>query len=192
MSSLIFRLGLALAAGCVLSSAAQAQSLQPGLWELRTLKHVVDGQDMAAQMAAAQQQMKAALAKMPAAQRKQMESQMAGLGAGLGGAHRMCISPAMAAQDKPALPEKAQCDPPKMSRSGNRTQYEFSCRQNGDLIKGKGESVVDASLVRTKMDMTTSGTRGKHTMATETEMRFISADCGAIRPLDQPPPAVKR
>lgn len=184
MSHLKSQLGLGLAALFVLAPAAHAQSTKPGLWELRTVKQLVDGQDMAAQMIAAQQRMKEAIAKMPPAQRKQMESQMAGFGAGPGGAHRVCVSPAMAAKDKPMLPENAQCDPPKMSRSGNRTQYEFSCRQNGDVVKGKGESVVDADRVLTKMDMTTSGAQGKHTMVTEMEMRFISADCGAIRPLE--------
>ena len=162
--------------------SAQAQSIKPGLWELRAVKHMVDGVDQSAQMAAAQQQMKAAMAKMPPEQRKQMESTMAGM---TNGTHRLCISPAMAAQDKPVMPSDAKCDPPISKRSGSRTDYEFSCQQGGNTVKGKGQSEVSGDRVVTRMDMTTSGPQGKHTMQTESEMRFVSADCGNVKPADQ-------
>jgi len=170
------------AAVALTAGQAQAQSIKPGLWELRAVKHMVDGVDQSAQMAAAQQQMKAAMAKMPPEQRKQMESTMAGM---TNGTHRLCISPAMAAQDKPVMPSDAKCDPPISKRSGSRTDYEFSCQQGGNTVKGKGQSEVSGDRVVTRMDMTTSGPQGKHTMQTESEMRFVSADCGNVKPADQ-------
>lgn len=172
----------ALAATALVGVGAQAQSIQPGLWELRLIKQMVDGVDQSAQMAAAQQQMKAAMAKMPPEQRKQMESTMAGM---TSGSHRLCISPAMAAQDQPAMPSDAKCEPPVSKRSGSRTDYEFSCQQGGNTVKGKGQSEVSKDRVVTRMDMVTSGPQGKHTMQTESEMRFVSADCGNIKPADQ-------
>lgn len=180
-------------AGAALSGlSAHAQSIKPGLWEVRVLKQVVDGTDQTAQMAAAQQQMKAAMAKLSHEQRKQMEERMAGMGAGAGGAHRICISPAMAAQDKPMMPTDAKCDPPVSKRSGSRTDYEFSCQQGGNSVKGKGQSEVNGDRVVTRMEMVTSGPQGKHTMQSESEMKFVSADCGNIKPADQlaakPPP----
>ena len=165
--------------------SAHAQSIQPGLWEMRVIKQVVDGEDQTARIAAAQQQMKAAMAKLLPEQRKQMEASMAGVGAGTGGAHRLCISPAMAAQDKPAMPTDAKCEPPTSKRTGNRTDYEFSCQQGGDTVKGKGQSEVSANRVVTRMDMVTSGPQGKHSMLTESEMQFVGADCGTIKPADQ-------
>jgi hypothetical protein len=33
--------------------------------------------------------------------------------------------------------------------------------------------------------MTMTDARGKHTMQSETQMKFISADCGDVKPVDQ-------
>ena len=56
-----------------LASTAQAQSLQPGLWEIQQDIRTPGRPEVAAQMAQAREQMK----NMPPAMRKQMEQQMA-------------------------------------------------------------------------------------------------------------------
>ena len=164
---------------------AQAQSIKPGLWELRMTKQVVNGVDQTAQMAAAAEQMKAAMAKLTPEQRKQMEAAMGGAGAGPAGAHRLCISPAMAAQEAPKMPTDAKCQPPTVKREGNVTHYEFSCQQDGNTVKGKGQSEVASNRVVTRMEMVTTGRQGKQSMQSESEMRFVSADCGSVVPADQ-------
>ena len=169
---------------------AQGSGLKPGLWEVKQLKQVMDGKDMGAQMAAAQAQMQQAYANMPPAQRKQMEAMMAKQGvappaaAGAGG-QRICISPEMAARDKPMVDPEGRCEPTKFSRSGNRVSFEVNCSFEGQQMSGKGESTTSPDSVSTKMDMVMTGRDGRHTMQSETQMRWLGADCGGVKPADQ-------
>src|SRR3990172_9735463 len=165
------------------SPCAQTAGMKAGLWEMRTLKQVMDGKDMQAQMAAAQAQMQQAMANMPPAQRKQMEAAMAKQGAAMsgGGAMRMCISPEMAARDKPMVDPEGKCEPAKVSRSGNKTSYEFNCKTAGGSMVGKGDSTVAGDTITSRMDMTTSDATGKHTMQTESQMKNLGADCGGLK-----------
>ena len=55
------------------SAFAQSSALKPGLWEIKTIRQVMDGRDMSAQMNAAQGQMEEAMAQMSPDQRKKME-----------------------------------------------------------------------------------------------------------------------
>jgi hypothetical protein len=161
--------------------------MKAGLWEMRTLKQVMDGKDMQAQMSAAQAQMQQAMADMPPAQRKQMEATMARQGAAMsgGGAHRICISPEMAARDKPLVDPDGKCEPAKVSRSGNKSSFEINCKSDGGSMVGKGDSTVTGDSISTKMDMTTSDATGKHTMQTESQMKYLGADCGGLKPVGQ-------
>jgi hypothetical protein len=184
MKRLIVAASLAVLAG---SPYAQTMGMKAGLWEMRTLKQVMDGKDMQAQMSAAQAQMQQALADMPPAQRKQMEATMARQGAAMsgGGAHRICISPEMAARDKPLVDPDGKCEPAKVSRSGNKSSFEFSCKSDRGSMVGKGDSTVTGDSVSTRMDMTTSDATGKHTMQTESQMKYLGADCGGVKPVGQ-------
>ena len=154
---------------------------------MKTIKQVMDGKDMQAQMAAAQAQMKQAMAKMPPEQRKQMEATMAMQGAAMSGdgAMRMCISPEMAARDKPMVDPEGKCEPAKVSRSGNKTSYEFNCKTAGGSMVGKGDSTFAGDTITSRMDMTTTDARGKHTMQTESQMKYLGADCGGLKPVGQ-------
>ena len=73
MKKTMFALGLSLLAAPVF-----AGDMKAGLWEVKTTKQVVDGQDMQAQMRQMQQQM----ASLPPEQRKQMEAMMGRQGMG--------------------------------------------------------------------------------------------------------------
>jgi hypothetical protein len=167
---------------------AQGNVLKPGLWEVKQISQVMDGRDMTAQMASAQARMEQSMAKMTPEQRKQMEAMMGGRamtqGAG-GGGTRICISPAMAARDKPMVDPEGQCEPAKVSRSGNKSSFEFNCNANGRTMVGKGETTVSGDLVNTRMDMTTTDARGSHTMKSESQMKYLGPDCQGIKPMDQ-------
>jgi hypothetical protein len=159
--------------------------MKPGLWELRTSKQVMDGQDMTSQMAAAQVEMQKAMANMPPQQRKQMEAMMGKQAMPSANVHRICVSPEMAARDKPMVSADSKCEPAKTNRSGNKTTFEINCATDGRTMAGKGESVIAGDTISTKMDMTMTDARGKHTMQTESQMKFVGTDCGGLKPADQ-------
>lgn len=168
---------------------AQGSGLKAGLWEVKQLKQVVDGRDMAAQMASAQKEMQAAMANMPPEQRKQMEAMLGKQGVPAKGATgvttRICISPAMAAMDKPMVDPEGRCEPAKMNRSGNKTTFEINCTTQGRTTVGKGESTHSGDMVTTRMDMTMTDAQGRHTMQSESQMKFLGADCQGVKPFDQ-------
>jgi hypothetical protein len=159
---------------------AEAADMQPGLWEIITLKQIMDGEDLGARLAALDQQ----LAGLPAAQRQQMQSLMGKRGVSLGGGNpRICIGPGAAAEGTPVIDGDGRCVPREVSRSGNTLRYEVTCQTEQGLAQGKGESTFSADRVRVRMEMTTSDSAGRqHTMQNETEMRYLGADCGGLAP----------
>jgi hypothetical protein len=170
----------------VVVPAAHATTLmKPGLWEASVTKQVMDGKDMTAQMNAAQAQMHEQLSKMTPAQRQQMEKMMGGQKMPNMGAQRLCISPEMASQDKPFMPSDSKCEPVKYQRNGNKVTFELNCTSDGHATVGKGESVTEGDNVTSRMDMTITDARGRHTMQSESQMRYLGSDCQGIKPLDQ-------
>ncbi len=171
------------------SAFAQSSSLKPGLWEIKTIRQIMDGRDMSAQMNSAMSQMEEAMAQMSPDQRKKMEAMMGGQGmpakSKAGGGIRICMSPAMAAMDKPMVDPEGRCEPTKFNRSGNKSSFEFNCKINGGTTVGKGESTVSGDMVATRMDMTTTDAQGRHTMQNETQMKYLGSDCQGIKPADQ-------
>ena len=165
----------------LLAAPALAGDMKAGLWEMKVLKQVVDGQDMRAQM----QQMQQQLAGLPPEQRKQMEAMMGrqGMSMGPGGATRMCISEEMAKRDTPVVDPDGRCQPTKISRSGNTTRYEIDCTMEGRRSQGKGESTFSGNTVSSRMDMTTMDASGRHTMQTESQMTWLGANCGGLAPI---------
>lgn len=163
--------------------------LKPGLWESQITKQVVDGKDMTAQINGATEQMQKLMANMPPEQRARMEAMMKSNGAslGAGGSVHLCISPEMASRDTPWVDPKGRCQPAKVSRSGNQASFEVSCASDGTTTKGKGVSTISGDSVSSLMDMTISKPSGEtHVMHTETEMKFLGADCGDVKPLAAP------
>ncbi len=160
---------------------AEGTRPNPGLWEYKVVKQVVDGQDMQAQMAAAEAQMKQAMANLTPEQRKQMEAMTRGQGASAG-AMSFCISKEMAARDKPVLGPQSHCETVKSSRSGNKVSYEIKCSNKGQTTSGKGETTVGSDLMKTVMDINTSDAHGSHAIHSESQMKFIGSDCRGIKP----------
>ncbi len=166
---------------------AESTSLKAGLWEMKIVSQVVDGRDMAVQMSAAKDKMQQAMANMPPEKRKQMEAMMGGQGMSIQspGNMRICVSAEMAARDKPMVDPEGRCEPAKVSHGGNKTTYEFNCSTNGGTMVGKGESTLSGDTMTSRSDMTMTDARGRHTMQSESQMKYLGADCKGIKPIDQ-------
>jgi hypothetical protein len=180
----------ALAAFVVVDGLAAGFGLKPGLWESRIIKHVMDGRDTTAQMTGTMSQMEQNLSRLPPEQRARMAAMMKEHGAlttGTSGTTKLCISPQMAARDKPMVDPEGHCQPAKVNQSGNHTTFEFNCNTNGTVMSGKGESTATGDVISTRVDVTTRKGKGEtHQMHSESEMKFLGSDCGDIKPIALP------
>lgn len=163
------------------TTALAQQRLQPGLWE-----HSVTTQNekMNEAMAKAQQQM----ASMPPEQRKQMEAMMAQHGVAMGTpgqamAVKVCITPEQAARDE--MPARdGKCKQTRTQRSGNTLRFAFTCE---DGSSGEGEYTLQSAKAHTGR-MTVNAMRNGKTERMEMQHsgRWLSADCGGVKPLAPP------
>lgn len=173
------------------SAHAAGLGLKPGLWEVKVVKQVMDGKDLTAQMTAASAQLQQTMANMPPEQRARMEAMMpkAGVGFGDNGSFRICVSPEMAKRDTPVVDKEGHCQPASVKHDGNVTTYEFSCTSQSGSRQGKGQAVSSGDLISNRFDMTSQTASGQtHVLHNETEMHYIGADCGALKPFDAPKP----
>lgn len=161
---------------------AYASGLKAGLWEINPTSQIVDGKDMTAEMSQAQAMMQQQMGNLPPEQRAKIQSMM---GQASGGGTKICISPAMAAKDAPMVDREGRCEPAKLMRSGNKTSFEFNCTRNGRTMSGQGVSIASGDTITTRMDMTETDSRGKHTMHSESQMKYLGTDCQGIMPADQ-------
>ena len=189
------RLAALLGAACCLATVAQAQKLAPGLWENSSTMQMqgADGKTNDA-MAKMQQQM----AAMPPDQRKMMEEMMAKQGVGIGGAGakpntvRVCISPEQASRGD--LPQDdGRCKRDMLERSGNSMRFKFSC-DGQPPSTGEGSFTFTSDKAYTGNLKVTSSSGGKGSAGTggggigggsldmQTSGRWVSADCGSLKP----------
>ncbi|TNF61972.1 MAG: DUF3617 domain-containing protein [Burkholderiales bacterium] len=173
---------LTLALVALSSGTALAQTTRPGLWEVT---HRVTGNDaMDSAMAQMQQQM----AAMPPEQRKMMEEMMARQGvslprAGAGGAMgmRVCITPEMAARQEMPRQTEGDCTTQVVSRSGNSMKVRFECRNPPSSGEGTYTFQGDTGYTM-QMVMKTVRNGRTESMNLDGQGKWLSADCGAIRP----------
>lgn len=172
--------------GAVLLGAASgvaAQTMKPGLWEI-TNKMSSDSGAMNKEMAAMQKE----LADMPPDQRKMMEAMMAkqGVGMGAGGAMSMkvCMTQEMVERNEVAT-QQGDCKHTRSARSGNSMKFSFVCAKPPS--SGEGE-VTFVSPQAYTMKMTVNSTvQGKaEKMNMDASGKFLSAECGAIKPMMPP------
>lgn len=160
-----------------------AQTMKPGLWEVR---HQVERD---ATQQARLEQMRKQIESMPPAQRQQMEAMMARQGAasdpaGGGTTTRVCVTAEDVARQGGPVEQRPGCtyDP---QRSGATTRVKYVCTQP----PSQGEiEVTTVSPERYTMAMHGSGAKG-HTIAMRGEGRWLGADCGDVKP--RRPPAAK-
>lgn len=165
------------------SLAAAEPAVRPGLWEVKLVRQFMDGRDVTVLVPAALAGMQAFMANMTPQQRKQMEATLGRPPAGT--TQRICISPEMAAGDKPLLPADVKCEPTVFNREAARITFEFSCADQGRTTTGKGESILASEVVTTRVDMVTNDANGRHTWLNESQATYVGADCGNLKPADR-------
>jgi len=172
---------LALAAG-TLQAQAQAQNLQPGLWELRNTMQSSSGA-MEKAMAEAQKQM----AALPAEQRKMMQDMMAkqGVAMGAGGpgsiVAKVCMTAELLARNE-IVTQEGDCKSQHAPRIGNTMKFSFSCSRPPS--SGDGEVTFDGpKSYHSRMNVKTSAAGKTETMAMQSQATWRSADCGNIQPI---------
>jgi hypothetical protein len=161
---------------------AAAQTLKPGLWEMR--QKMGGNPEMDKAMAEMQQQM----AAMSPEQRKQMESMMASRGVqvapGAGGAMvmKMCMTKEMVERDEvPAT--QGDCKTTRQQRSGNTMSVAFTCTNP----PSSGDSKItfngpESYSSKTSVTTTQKGGRPEK-MTMEGTGKWLGANCGAIKPV---------
>ncbi len=175
------RLRLVLAcSAALLAAAAQAQGhIKPGLWE-NTVTMKSDNPAM--------EQMKARMAAMSPEQRAQMEKMMPGMApGGTPNSIRVCISKEQAARD--LTPDNdGRCRRTNVVHSGNTTEFDFSCKSARSDVSGHGSftRISDNAYTATSSAAMVGKTTTTH-MTTDIASKFISSDCGDVKPIETPP-----
>lgn len=165
-------------------NAIQAQNVKPGLWE--STSKISGSPELERAMA----EMKKMMESMPPERRKEMQAMMAKQGAWMsygeeGTAIRICITKEMSQRSTPPVTDP-NCSYSGTPRQGDRQSFSFSCtnptRSGEGLITYQGDSSYHS--VMTMKGDAGSGTTG--TMKIEGTSRFLSNDCGAVKPLPVP------
>lgn len=173
------KLSLTTAAAILLAFGAQAQTLKPGLWEI---KHQM--QSGPGQMEQAMAQMQQQMATMPPEQRKMVQDMMARQGAG-GRALKVCLTREMVERNEMPAQQQGDCTTTRSPRRGNTMKFAFSCTQPPS--RGEGQvSFVSPEAYTLKMTTHTLVQGKAETMAMDASGRWLSADCGAIKPIAMP------
>ena len=175
------------AALVAVASAASAQSLKPGLWEI-THKMQTSGDAKGGDRMA---QMNQQLAAMPPEQRKKFEDMMAKNGVKMGSGSpgggmsmKICMTQEMAERNEvPA--QQGDCKTTRQSRSGNTVKTAFSCSKPPS--SGEGQiTFVSAEAYTTKMVMTSMASGKPQRIDMEGGGKWLGADCGGIKPIAPP------
>jgi hypothetical protein len=181
------KLHFLLAAALVaVASAASAQSMKPGLWEITSKMQTASGQ-MERQMAQAQQQM----ANMPPEQRKMMEEMMARQGVKMGTAGgggmtmKVCMTKEMVEHNEMPSQQRGDCKTTSQTRSGNTMKMAFACTNPPST--GEGQFTFNGSEGYTmKMAVNTTVQGKPETMNMDANGKWLGADCGDVKPRAMP------
>jgi len=167
-----------------LSFGAVGQTLKPGLWEVHNKMTSASGA-MEKSMADMQKQM----ASMPPEQRKMMEDMMAkqGVGMGAGGSGmsaKVCLTKEMVDRNDVATPQ-GDCQQTSSSRTGNTMKFAFVCTKPPS--SGEGQmTVVSPEAYTMKMTVNSTAKGKPETMNMDASGKFLSGECGAIKPIVMP------
>ncbi len=176
------RIGVAslLAIGALLGpgAAAQAQpAIKPGLWEVQ-LKN--------AEMEAAMKQFQQQLAAMPPAQRAQFEKMMADKGGQMSADGKVRVCHTADTLKRGLMKDEPGCTTRTQWQAAGGT-FETVC-ENGR--KGRGDFVFSGDTYRGTIEATDPKAPGK-VFRMEQTGRWISADCGQVKPFTPPAPPGK-
>lgn len=144
---------------------------------------------MLPQMLAAREEMRKSLASLPPEQRKKMAAMPLPPEGGDPLSQRMCTSTPPwppATSSLVPRPKGAECDPPKLNRSGNRTTFRIRLqtgrRQGQRQGRDRGGRRSGDHQGRNHRHRRQ---RRQHTMRAETQMKYLGSDCGQVKPIEQ-------
>lgn len=165
-------LDLALGLGLALPVVAQAQMLQPGLWEMTSSNVKVDDQPMDVQSILGQLQ-----GQMTPQQRAALEKNGINIG---GKGIRACLTPEqVATNDIPLADPQSGCKQQITERNGNQWKFRFSCP------KAQGTGVA-TFLSDREFNTVANGTFNaigiNQKGSLETRAVWLGQDCGAVKP----------
>lgn len=160
-----------------LAATASAQQIKPGLWENTSQM----GGAMGAPMAQMQQQM----ASMPPAQRKQMEAMLAQQGIRMdaqGVTSKVCIT-----AERAELPSQSEgdCKSTLAPRTGNTMKFSFVCTKPPSTGEGV-YTFASAEAYTSDMKIISTAQGQPQTSTIKGSARWLSTDCGAVKPFAPP------
>jgi hypothetical protein len=163
-----------------------AQTMKAGLWDVNTRMKSADGD-----MGQAMQQMQAAMASMPADQRKKMEEMMEKQGVRLGTSSngalntKVCMSKEMVERNSFPINNSGKCTEKRGPLVNGKMKASFTCTNppsSGDAeFTFKGDTAFAM-----KMDATTTVGGKRENMSMESDARWLGADCGTLKPVAIP------
>ncbi|NMY75137.1 DUF3617 domain-containing protein [Pseudomonas sp. WS 5071] len=166
-------LGLFMAFGLSIPVVAQAQMLQPGLWELTSSNMQVDGNQLPDfQMMVGQ--IKTMLTPVQLAQLEKQGINIGGKGV------RVCLTPQQVKSDSiPLTDPQSGCKQQITERSGNQWKFRFSCPK----AQGAGTATFASDReFTTHVTGTFNATGLKQTGSMDSEAVWLGTDCGAVKP----------
>ena len=165
-------LGLVMAFGLSIP-VAQAQMLQPGLWELTSSNMQVDGN----QLPDFQMMMGQLKTMLTPEQLAQLEKQGINMG---GKGVRVCLTPEQVKSDSiPLTDPQSGCQQQITERSGNQWKFRFSCPK----AQGTGTATFASDReFTTHVTGTFNATGLKQTGSMDSEAVWLGTDCGAVKP----------
>ena len=166
-------LGLVMAFGLSIPVVAQAQMLQPGLWELTSSNMQVDGNQLPDfQMMVGQ--IKTMLTPVQLAQLEKQGINIGGKGV------RVCLTPQQVKSDSiPLTDPQSGCKQQITERSGNQWKFRFSCPK----AQGAGTATFASDReFTTHVTGTFNATGLKQTGSMDSEAVWLGTDCGAVKP----------
>lgn len=169
-------------AGCAFCTAAQ--TMRPGLWEAST--EMEGSGETGRAMAEAQKQ----LDNLPPEQRKMMAAMLAKQGFGLGqqaGAMsvKLCLTQEMVERNEVTSTQRDECTHTTAPRSGNTMKFSFVCKKPPS--RGEGQVTFVSPEAYTMQMTINSSVNGKpETIKMKSSAKFLSVDCGSIKPIAVP------
>jgi hypothetical protein len=166
---------------------AAAPNIKPGLWEVQ-VKNALGGTGTAdmSKMQDAMKKMQERVAKMPPEQRRMMEEKMGkmnSMGVDFGDkGMRVCIS-ADQIKNQGIPMQQENCTTKIKSSSATRWVIASSCTK--PVTSGEAEVIFESPTHYTtsmKGTVTTNGETKPYSISTDS--KFVSADCGNIKPQD--------
>ncbi|KQQ53558.1 hypothetical protein ASF84_17225 [Pseudomonas sp. Leaf127] len=161
---------------CLAAPAAQAQMLQPGLWEMTSSNMQVDGQALPDL-----QVMLGQLKNLPPEQRAMLEQGMKNQGITLGGQGvRFCLTEAQVKSDDiPLTDPKSGCKQSITERNGPNWKFQFSCPKAQGT--GQAQFLSDREFT-TKVAGTFNASGQQQKGSMDTRAVWQGAQCGAVAP----------